>query len=204
MPFIPVPDVLQAELRYTLFGQRIENVLYFAGGGRAGQAGMNTLALQLQAWWVAEIAPNLSVQLTLNEIYITDLQSESGETYSGIVAAGSQGQINDNALPGNVALCVSFRTAQRGRSFRGRNYVPGLAETSVAGNTVEAGVVNNLQAGYGALISTAAAAGFPWVVVSRYSGGDPRPVGLATNITGARVVDPFVDSQRRRLTGRGL
>jgi len=203
MAFIPVPGCLQAELRYTLFGQRIENVLYFEAS-RPDQPAMAALALALQAWWVDEIAPFVSVQLVLNEIYITDLTTDSGQTYSGIIAGGSGGEISDNALPGNVALCVSFRTANRGRSYRGRNYVPGLAETSVAGNTVEPTVVNGLQSGYGALISAAAGAGYPWVVASRYSGGDPRPAGILTRVTGARVVDPYVDSQRRRLTGRGM
>jgi hypothetical protein len=41
------------------------------------------------------------------------------------------------------------------------------------------------------------------VVVSRYSNGQPRAVGVATPVTSALLVDTRVDTQRRRLVGIG-
>jgi len=41
------------------------------------------------------------------------------------------------------------------------------------------------------------------VVVSRYSNGVPRSVGIATPVTSAILVDSRVDTQRRRLVGVG-
>jgi hypothetical protein len=120
------------------------------------------------------------------------------------------GDLNDAPLPNNVTLTVSFRTANRGRSFRGRNYVVGLGETQVAGNTVAPSVITAFDGIYSQLLASPVAAIATWVVVSRFSGVDPvtkepipRVTGIATPITSVTVVDNVVDSQRRRLPKRG-
>jgi len=47
------------------------------------------------------------------------------------------------------------------------------------------------------------------VVVSRFSGVDadghpiPRTTGVSTLVASVAIVDPVIDSQRRRLPGRG-
>jgi hypothetical protein len=41
------------------------------------------------------------------------------------------------------------------------------------------------------------------VVVSRVADGIERTIGVATHVVNAQVTDMFIDSQRRRLTGRG-
>jgi hypothetical protein len=42
-----------------------------------------------------------------------------------------------------------------------------------------------------------------WVVVSRFSGGVERVTGVTTPVVQAAYHDLNLDSQRRRLTGRG-
>jgi hypothetical protein len=46
-------------------------------------------------------------------------------------------------------------------------------------------------------------AGYNLVVLSRISEGVPRDLALAQAVTGILTTDLFIDSQRRRLTGRG-
>jgi len=46
--------------------------------------------------------------------------------------------------------------------------------------------------------------GADWVVVSRFHDNAPRTAGVVSFINAATVVDATVDSQRRRLPGRGL
>jgi hypothetical protein len=46
-------------------------------------------------------------------------------------------------------------------------------------------------------------AGYNLVVLSRISEGVPRDLALAQTVTGILTTDLFIDSQRRRLTGRG-
>jgi hypothetical protein len=105
---------------------------------------------------------------------------------------------------------VSFRTDLRGRSFRGRNYVIGLTEDMVDGNSLEAGVSEPWRLAYAHLGTLVADIDWTWVVVSRFSGVSgsppeptPRVAGVTTPITSVVVVDQFIDSQRRRLSGRG-
>jgi len=112
-------------------------------------------------------------------------------------------------LPNNVAVTVSFRTGLSGRFARGRNYVSGLSEDAVVLNTVDSAVLADIQAGYEALQDVASDNTSTWVVVSRFSGVDgdgvpiPRVEGVTTPITAVIIVDSIIDSQRRRLPGRG-
>jgi len=204
MAFVPVADTVLAELRFDYFGQKIENTLYFRKIGGSSVAQAIGLMNDLEVWWTSLLSVYLSGDISLRELNVTDLSSASGYSVSqaaptpnptgGIAAAG---------LPGNVALCVSFRTPNRGRSFRGRNYVAGLAETSVTGNTLDATRVAGILGSYQGIPSSIVSSAWDWVVVSRFTGGAPRVAGLATDVTSVVVVDDFVDSQRRRLTGRG-
>ena len=204
MAFIPVNDVLLLELRQSLFGQKIENTFGFRLDGGWSPAQLATLMNNMLLWWNAELAPFLSEDISLREIVATDLSSATGPVVTQAAPVPNPtGDATIGSLPGSCALCVSFRTNSRGRSFRGRNYVAGLPETNVTGNTVAAATVNGIQTAYQEILIGGVAAPFEWVVISRFTAGAPRVAGIGTPITTAVVVDPFIDSQRRRLTGRG-
>ena len=70
--------------------------------------------------------------------------------------------------------------------------------------------MDSLKLAYEGLPSVATVAGYTWVVASRFSGVDaegdpiPRAAGITTPITTVLIVDNLVDSQRRRLSGRGI
>jgi hypothetical protein len=204
MPFVPVADTVLAEIRMELYGQRIENTLGFRLLGGSGTAEATALANDLTIWWAELYSVPLSNELSLREVTITDLASESG--YSVSVTAPTPaptGDVNAPGLPGNVAACISFRTVSRGRSFRGRNYVPGIAEASVSGNTLDATVRAGILAAYNGLAAAVVSDDWEHVVISRFTDGAPRVAGVATPVTSYVFADNFVDSQRRRLTGRG-
>ena len=204
MPFIPVADTVEVELFQMLHGQKIENTQYWRKIGGSSVADATDLWNSLLIWWSTSFSIQLSNQLTLLGAKITDLSSET--SYAVEFAAPAPhpaGHSVSFGLPGNVALVASFRTNSRGRSYRGRNFVAGLPEDGVDGNTVQTSVVNALQASYAALLSDFAPSGWEWVVASRFHNKLPRVAGIATAITSVIVVDPYIDSQRRRLTGRG-
>jgi len=203
MAFTPVINVLQVELRQRLFLQQVENTLYWLYGGAPTTSDANTLAAAVAGWWTAEMSPLLSQDLELHEVYVTDISSESGFTVSYTTGLPDAGGVPTAALPGNVAVSCTFRTINRGRSFRGRNYVAGIPEASVIGNTIDSGLVSGIGDAYTALIGLAGIASADWVVVSRYENGESRGFGIATPVVSALVVDNLVDSMRRRLTGRG-
>lgn len=210
MPFVPVANTVLAELRMTLDGQQVENTLWFEAAAGVNALIMSDLAQLLQDWWVANYAPQTSVNLQLIEIVISDQTTATGLQVTQSPGTPTLGTIVSDALPNNVSFTVSFRTALRGRSFRGRNYVVGIPESVAALSHLQAGYVAGWQVAYAQLLSDLSAVGdWEWVVVSRFSGTDvdgdpiPRVAGITTPVTNVVIVDDVVDSQRRRLPGRG-
>jgi len=210
MAFIPVENVLETEVRMLLDNQKIENTLYWFKDVGWDVAAATTLAADLLVWWNVSYAVPLSTQLSLREIYCTDLSTATSFTHTQPAPAPAPtGDVDFESEPNQVAISISFRTNLRGRSFRGRNYVSGLPGNGVLQNTVEPGTVAGIVAAYNSLFTVAATNGVEWSVVSRYSGVDgagkpiPRAAGISTTITSVIAVDPTVDSQRRRSPGRG-
>jgi hypothetical protein len=210
MPFVPVPDTVLVEVRMELDSQKVENTLYFEGGSIDATAAAG-IATGIIAWWVDNYSPITTTALALREVVVTDLSSDTGFQVSEVPDGLVTGTISTSpAFPNSVSLAVSFRTANRGRSFRGRNYVVGITDSQVTLNTMDPTTVSAWHDAYTALLATAASLSVEWVVVSRFSGVDPttrkpipRATGITTPVTTVVVTDPTVDSQRRRLPGRG-
>lgn len=205
MAFIPVPGGIQAELRYNLLGQRTENVLWFRTPSLAVPtvADLTDVAEMLSTWWNASVKPLQGANTTLREIYLTGQNAADGASYTYTTGLPVDGTLSGEALPNNCALVVSLRTEKRGRSYRGRVYHMGITEGVCNGNQVTDTYANNVVSAYDALISDAATAGFNLVVCSRRSGNAPRASGVLTTVIDALLVDTVIDSQRRRLPGRG-
>lgn len=204
MAFVPAANTVMAELRYLMNGEQAENTLYFdRTPGTISAGNLPTVGSLLAGWWDAAYAPFISNQVELNEIYLTDLTSATGPTFTFAPTVPLLGQDASPPMPKNVSLAVSFRTAGRGRSARGRNYIYGLTEADITNDEVSTTTANGLQAGYNTLIGALASEGYTWVVVSRYLNGNQRAAALKQPVTSVVVVDNVVDSQRRRLPGRG-
>jgi hypothetical protein len=210
MAFVPVPNTALAEIRMTADLQQVENTLWFEFADVPTAEQLVTLATNLTTWWGTVIQPIVWEGVQLREILCTDESSETGAQGVFATADPTFGELALPPLPTSVSLAVSFRTGSRGRSFRGRNYVVGLVEDQTDGaNTFTDAVVSAFQAAYAGLITVASDSDCTWVVASRFSGVDgdgkpiPRETGVTTPITSVLVVDNVVDSQRRRLPGRG-
>jgi hypothetical protein len=102
-------------------------------------------------------------------------------------------------------MAVSFRSALSGRSFRGRNYIPCLTNSQVTGNLIDVSWQGDIINAYAELLFGGGAlpAGWVWVVVSRFTNNLPRVTGIFSEVFSVLVTDTIVDSQRRRLPGRG-
>jgi len=210
MPFVPVDRTALVELRFEAQGQQIENTLWFKGDDPIDPSSLTDIANAVHDWWFDNIRMLQSVNVVLRETVATDQTVDSGPQ---VAIAGDVLDVGGNT-PNIYALgstfVVSFRTLKRGRSFRGRNYVIGLTEDNVDGNSLVDGVSELWRVAYVQLITAATDVGFTWVVASRFHGVSgtpprptPRPAGVVTPITSVVVVDQFIDSQRRRLSGRG-
>lgn len=204
MAFVPVANTAQFELRYTAAGQDCANTLYFRRIGGWDGPGLSNACESLWGWWKTTLAPSVSNAVVLREVYGFDLSTADGPTgtYAGIPPAS--GGDTSPLLPNNVSIAVSFRTARRGRAYRGRNYFLGLTEGVVTNSTVAEARLTSIVSAYLALaLEDDVIPGGTWVVCHRYSGRTPLTTGTAEPITDVVIVDPIVDSQRRRLPGRG-
>lgn len=203
MAFVPVPNTAMFELRYTLFDQQIENTLWFEEALPWNAGTIATQCEVLHDWVVSDLFPTLSVDLILREVFGTSMESDTAPTGSFVPAAPPAGDVPSNSEAGNVAFGITFRTGNRGRSFRGRNYVPGIPQNNRSGNQVVPTFATTIQTAYQQLTGLIPEMLGTWVVVSRFSGGVPRVTGVTTPVVQAAFHDLNLDSQRRRLTGRG-
>lgn len=205
MAFIPVPTVAQAQVFGRIDGQQTINDLYFASVSPPITLGqLDSLALALADWFTATVLTFLSASYSFERVHVRDLTTQAGfiaESANGAGPGGAGGAF----VPNNVAPCISFRTSVAGRSGRGRNYIPGVPQSVVNGNTMTSGFMADMVAAYQQLLPSGSLHpdGWLWVVVSRFTANAPRPAGVANAVLSVLFADTTVDSQRRRLPGRG-
>lgn len=207
MAFIPTVNGVRVDLLYrnVTTSQVFNNSLYFLGGSSWDQTEMLALAAKIKTWVVASLIPIIDDAIEFFEVGVTDISSATGLAVSyttGLPVAGSH---NSPIMPANVTLAVTFATALRGRSYRGRNYWPCFGDDQVTQDHVENATITAIVAGYNALLAVdmSTANNAVWSVLSRFTNNGPRGAGVLTPVTAARVADNVVDTQRRRLQGHG-
>jgi len=159
-------------------------------------------AEMVKDWWIASLRAMISVDCVLQEVVGTDLTTAASPGAVAIDSLPSAGGDTNRSAPNNVALCVSFHTLLRGRSYRGRNYVCGISTIVITGSTVSEAWRGAVVDAYTQLFAAVNGGGFNLCVVSRRSLGALRSPAIATGVI-AFSADATVDSQRRRLPGRG-
>jgi hypothetical protein len=209
MPFVPVSNAALVEIRATYLGQQVENTLWFHAADPIDQGALQALVNEVRDEWIANMLPLLPSTYVLVEVRGTDMTSETGPVASAPAGAGDVGSALGLGEPGNVSLAINFRTGSRGRSFTGRNYWVGVQRDAVSGNQMGSTLIGDILAAYVALVAAVEPDGWDHVVVSRFSGVDedgrpiPRVAGVSTVVLSYGVTDNNLDSQRRRLAGRG-
>jgi hypothetical protein len=200
MVFVPAENVLQVELRGSRGGKAVENVLYFARGDTIEDAEVTALFDWLEDVYIVQAVANQGNSFTWTEIYGTDLTTSISPTYSRSGAPIDTGESASPPLPNSDTLCVSFRSDNRGRSSRGRNYFPGMVESQVTGDNVELAVINAIVEDYELLLGGGTfPSGWDWVIISRFFEGVARLAALIQEIIDVLSTDIIVDTQRKRL-----
>jgi len=203
MAYQPVPNVAQCQMVGTVDGQVTINDIFFEiSGGGITSANLGTLAGAVALWFSSTLAPLLSDDWSAQRVIATDLTTSTGPRVD--VGAAAPGGVSGEAVPNNVAACVSFRSGSRGRSARGRNYVPGIPGTLVTLNTLDPTFINDLVTAYQGLMGAGTfLAGWQWVIVSRVTAGALRPTGVALPVLNVLMVGDSVRSMRSREIGHG-
>jgi len=203
LPFIPTPNVALCELNYDWEGQRVNNTLWFENQGvEFDITTLGTLANALSEYWIDHMMLQLANQITYRGCIAYAQFSESAPAVASAGVA-VDGVVADSCNPNNVSWAVKFNTAARGKSGRGRNYVPGIPKAAIDANSIDPAFASDILLVYNGILTEPTLADFAWVVVSHFTAGAPRTEGLPQAVTGATYSDLTVDSQRRRLPGRG-
>jgi len=200
MAFVPASNTLQVEVRGRLAGIPVETTQYHKHTGSIITSDVDDLFDWYEAVWLPAYLDVLSIDYTVVELYGTDLTTGTAPTYSRVFSPVLEGSQGNPSLPGNVAACVSFRTVGRGRSARGRNYVPGLPEPDVTANDMDLTLIDALVAAYELFMGGGTyPSAWDWVVVSRFLAGVPRIAALVSSVVDVLSTSLTVESQRGRL-----
>ena len=202
MPFYRVPNTIKMELLFGAQGQKLENVLHIECAQAPGTAIAIAIAGDVISWWNSTMKPLIASDVALTGIRMTSLDSSDGFQLEYNVGLPIFGTAAATGLPLNVTACIRLTTYQRGRAYTGKLFHVGMINAQTAGNALYSGFVATLKNAYEGLISALTDTDYLPVVVSKVLHGVVRTNPEVTTIVGV-AVESYLDSQRRRLTGRG-
>lgn len=216
MAFIPAANTAQVRILQELHGEKLTNTFYVRANAPWGSDDLISLGNTVMDWWASDLADGLSNQISLAGVQVRSMQEEEAPGVELAAVANTVGGLVEASLPGNAALVVKFLTGLTGRNRRGRVFMAGLGEASVTGNQISQAVRDTIVAAWGTLRDTLNGLGYAHVVASFYNGTElveqpngetvyrpiARSTALLTEVLSYRA-DLYIDSQRRRLAGRG-
>lgn len=201
MPQLIVPNAAQMRLIWATGGQLYAlNVMGVVNSGSVAitQALTNTIGAAIKSALTSSgLGAQIAPAITLANVGLRDIRTANTAEFidTGGAVAGTAAQ---DILPPQTAFCVTLRTAQAGRSFRGRVYLTGFSEgANTAGGTMVLGTppVAFVAAVQSALIASSLNLG----VLSRPApDASPPRAGFITTVTSIVARDLVWDTQRRR------
>jgi hypothetical protein len=202
--FIPAVDAVKVNLHQTWNNQKIINTLWFKNTAAGSYTGTqrSDLGTEIVAWYNTYMKNQLGAAVSLNSIEIINQEAQNAPSLIATVVPAISG-VNGQTHPLNVALVGSWRTNNRGRSYRGRYYTPGIpVSVRVDDGTITTTFAGQLATTLAKLFDPAVITKGILVVASHYFNLNPRITAALTPIT-AVIVETLLDSTRRRLIGRG-
>jgi hypothetical protein len=191
------------EVRGLKDAQKIENRIYVNLLATPDLTSLEAIAIvvwnNINDQWLGSL-PN---DVTINAVVATSMEVEEGPQfiYAPAVLTGADAS---GAMPNSTTICLSLRSDQRGRSARGRLYWLGLPRDGVVDNTVASDRLSAIVSALNLLRAAIETAGYEWSIVSFIHNGVPRVGGpVYFVVENVIAVDNTIDSQRRRLPGRG-
>lgn len=203
MAFIPIPNSVKVSVEWLVAGQEVVLTFTVRKPSAVTQTDVNNIRDVMHNWASNNLRNLMHSGAQYQRTYVVDLSSENGPFAEAVPPAAVFGSIGGVAAANNVALAVSHRTAQRGKSFRGRVYLGGLAAGSLqTATTISPTFVTTIAGVWALLVGALTAQAYQLAVPSRQANKQPRVTGLSTPVS-LVLIDAFLDSQRRRLAGRG-
>lgn len=202
MAFIPAPNAIRICLQMLWAGQTVEICIGILKSTAVTAGDLATVTTDLESWRQTEYVPLISSSIDFVQWYALSLTTATSPSLITPITVSAVGGAGATTVSNNVALVTTFQTDLRGRSYRGRVYTPGISTVDIASST-EAGatIAFDLNTAY-SQINSYLTAGFSHVVISYQNNNVLRSTAARTPVTGYRT-EVRLDSQRRRLEGRG-
>lgn len=120
-------------LAIVVLGARVQGSPLF------DQAMANTLGSGIKATFSSQLAAQMATTTSLVRVGVRDLRTDHLTEFRDTGAPVAGTAVGD-PMPGQVALCITKRTARSGKSFRGRAYIGGYSEAAngTTGNASQA------------------------------------------------------------------
>lgn len=201
-PFVTFPDGAQVELLFHLFGEVVENRLWFLNRTPPNSS-INLLALAegVRDWHTTHVLPLLSNELELFAVLATDWSVPAGGVQSASLSP-TPGGYTSLSYSASVAVRVVFRLSSDKR-YTNANFVPGIPLNEVDGNVINPSYAAALRFAYADLIDLAPVFGpFPawrWVGTSAWLGNTLRTEMDWGRVDFPYVRSPWVSPRRKRL-----
>lgn len=204
-PFIPAPNTASVEMIYSVGGETCENVFHVYKGSPYTLADLQALRGLVLTWYTSTWKGQVHVSVTLVRIRTKALDTDIAPMEDYAVTSGGGGGLSSGSLvANNVTYCLKLATGLSGRSARGRWYFIGMSSNSMLSSVdVSAPYRDAVVANLTTLKTNLAAAGHTFCVTSFRHNGAWRATAVNYDIVSIVGVDLHIDSQRRRLAGRG-
>lgn len=205
-PFIPAPNCASVEIFYSANAVVCENVFHVNKASPYDNAALVALRNVVDTWdnttWKGSRGNGASVF----RIRCKALDTNSSPMDDYYLPTPRAGTIASPLTSGNSTLAFKLATNRAGRSYRGRWYLVGvtLANYGATANQYNVASANAIVSWLNLLKTNLAAAGHTLGVLSYATNKAWRTTAHFEPATGYLIIDYNIDSQRRRLTGRGI
>lgn len=197
MAFIPTPNAARVAITTVSNLHPMVNTLWFRKTTPYTASDLGQLVSEIESWWGTQVMPLLCSQTGFTQVYALDASSESGPVATLVVSPVVFGGEADTPMTLNSAMTVTFQTAKRGRSARGRVYLGGWGEDAATAATFAAGFLTDVVSAFENLPSYLTVSESVHVVASHYTDGAPRVTGVTEPVINYRA-NSTVYSQRNR------
>jgi len=194
--FVPTANAATVYIDSTLYSDVVTNTLSFWDSAGYSAARLEDLAGYVRDWWEGAVLPELGTGFETQQYRAYAQDSTTAPLF--VLSDGGVGGRIVTELPGQNVMTVTFQTATRGRSGRGRNYISGLGTADVSANDWTGSAQAAIQAAYediptyipGIFVGV-------HVVLSKFLNGAPRSSGIARPVISYRANETVYTMKNR-------
>lgn len=206
MATYPVPNnplVCKVAMIFAHDTRQVVNTFHVARATGWDITSMNALAVAVKNWWDTLYKLAVPASVALTQVQVRQYNPLAPLAFDFPVSPTIPGTRGFTQEAGNVSLTMSERSGLAGRAFRGRIFSVGVGEGDVStDDRASSALVVLLGNAIANLIFGSLPAGDILSIFHR-PGPVPRPRDNTYTPVQTYVMENIIDSQRRRLPGRG-